>query len=136
MRVSIAVCEAPEQTEKSSAELFSHVSADASWPARSRAVHVLSGYSCELWLMLLGQGTLRGGAFGQRWSLPGAPRIAGGNEFTKAKPLFPLNENKKVPTAFKQKIQTSSDCFKAERKNHKGETFKAFLCFRSESEKD
>ena len=32
MRVSIAVCEVPEQTEKSSAELFSHVSADASGP--------------------------------------------------------------------------------------------------------
>ena len=32
MRVSIAVCEAPEQTEKSSAELFSHVSADTSGP--------------------------------------------------------------------------------------------------------
>ena len=113
MRVSIAVCEAPEQTEKSSAELFSHVSADASWPARSRAVHVLSGYSCELWFMLLGQGTLRGGAFGQRWSLPGAPRIAGGNEFTKAKPLFPFDESNKVPPAFKQIARLSSVCFQA-----------------------
>ena len=26
--------------------------------------------------MLSGQGTSRGGAFGQRWSLPGAPRTA------------------------------------------------------------
>ena len=32
MRVSIAVCEVPEQTEKSSAELFSHVLAYASGP--------------------------------------------------------------------------------------------------------
>ena len=38
MRVSIAVCEVPEQTEKSSAELFSHVSAGRTRSARSRGV--------------------------------------------------------------------------------------------------
>ena len=84
MRVSIAVCEVPEQTEKSSAELFSHVSAGRTQSARSRAVHVLSGCRYELWFMLLGRGTLRGGVCGLSRSLPGAPRIAGGNEFTKA----------------------------------------------------
>ena len=40
MRVLIAVCEAPEQTEKSSAELFSHVSACRTQSARSREVSV------------------------------------------------------------------------------------------------
>ena len=65
--------------------------------------------------MLLGQGTLRGGAFGQRWSLPGAPRIAGGNEFTKAKPLFP-KKTKKFQLLSKQINFKSSDSFQAVKK--------------------
>ena len=83
MRASIAVCEVPEQTEKSSAELFSHVSAGRTQSARSREVSGETDFKDERTFMLSGQGTLRGGAFGLRWSLPGAPRIAGGNEIYK-----------------------------------------------------
>ena len=73
--------------------------------------------------MLLGQGTLRGGAFGQRWSLPGAPRIAGYNEITKAKPLFP-------------KITEKFLLLSSGKANHKDAVFEAFALFRLESEKD
>ena len=45
---------------------------------------------------------------------PGAPRIAGGNEFTKAKPLFPFDEKNNVPIAFKQIIQKVPTAFKQE----------------------
>ena len=57
MRVSIAVCEAPEQTEKSSAELFSHVSADASGPRETLRLADRLSIADELWFMPSGQGT-------------------------------------------------------------------------------
>ena len=81
MRASIAVCEVPEQTEKSSAELFSHVSAGRTQSARSRGVSIEANFKDERTFMLSGQGTLRGGAgllanrSAMRWSLPGAVRI-------------------------------------------------------------
>ena len=68
MRVSIAVCEAPEQTEKVR-RTFSHVIADASGPRDAvRYLSILtsraSGGLCHR-----AKGP-PGGAFGQRWSLP------------------------------------------------------------------
>ena len=125
MRVSIAVCEAPEQTEKVR-RTFSHVSAGRTKSARSRAVHVLSGCSCELWFTLPGRGTLRGGVCGLSRSLPGAPRIAGGNEIYKGEALltidfrcrkssgcFQADNSKKFRLLSKQRTQKSSVCFQS-----------------------
>ena len=83
MRVSIAVCEVPEQTEKSSAELFSHVSAGRTQSARSREVSVDFDFKGEWRFMPSGQGT-SGRGLRPEMVPPGAPRIAGGNKFTKA----------------------------------------------------
>ena len=51
--------------------------------------------------MLFGQGT-SGEGLRPEMVLPGAPRTAGGNEITKAEPLFPYDENEKVRIAFKE----------------------------------
>ena len=74
MRVSIAVCEAPEQTEKSSAELFSHVSADASGPREALRLADRFLIADELWFMPSGRGPSGEGLRPER-VLPGAVRI-------------------------------------------------------------
>ena len=82
MRVSIAVCEAPEQTEKVR-RTFSHVSAGRTGPREALRLADRFLIEGELWFMPSGQGT-SGRGLRPEMVPPGAPRIAGGNEFTKA----------------------------------------------------
>ena len=63
------------EAEKRPAGTFSHVSADASGPREGLRLADRFLIADELWFMPSGQGTRRGGAFGLRWSLPGAVRI-------------------------------------------------------------
>ena len=73
MRVSIAVCEAPEQTEKV-LRTFSHVSAGRTQSARNRGVSLDFGFKDERRFMPSGQGT-SGEGLRLEWVLPGAVRI-------------------------------------------------------------
>ena len=122
------------EAEKRPAGTFSHVSADASGPREALRLADRFLIADELWFMPSGQGT-SGRGLRPEMVPPGAPRIAGGNEFTKAKPLFPFEKNKEVPTAFqadnskKFRLLTSSQpeqippAFKADEKNRKGTAF-------------
>ena len=70
------------------------------------------GFADELWFMPYSRGT-SGEGLRLEWVLPSAPRIAGGNEFTKAKPLFPFDESNQVPAAYKQITIKLPSAFKA-----------------------
>ena len=111
MRVLIAVCEAPEQTEKSSAELFSHVLAYASGPREGLRLADRFLIGDELWFMPSGQGTPWGGVCGLSRSLPGAARI--GHYSVPKGEAFVSIDFDEVPTACKLIIQSSSACFQA-----------------------
>ena len=104
------------KAEKRPAGTFSHVSADASGPREGLRLADRFLIADELWFMPSGQGT-SGRGLRPEMVPPGAPRIAGGNEFTKAKPLFPFDESKRVPAAFKQIARSSSACFQAEKES-------------------
>ena len=78
MRVSIAA-----EGRKTRLAGFSHVSADASGPREALRLADRLSIAVELWFMPYSRGT-SGEGLRLEWVLPGAPRIAGGNEFTKA----------------------------------------------------
>ncbi len=77
MRVSIAA-----EGRKTRLAGFSHVSADVSGPREALRLADQFLITAELWFMPSGQGT-SGEGLRLEWVLPGAPRIAGGNEICK-----------------------------------------------------
>ena len=99
MRVSIAVCEAPEQTEKVR-RTFSHVSAGRTQSARSRGVSVDLDFKNDRRFMPSGQGT-SGRGLRPEMVPPGAPRIAGGNKICKGEAFVSI-DFEKGPTVYKQ----------------------------------